>query len=337
MKKTQKRVLGLCGLTAVVAMTAVAATLPWPDASAVETGPVTSVTDTIQLRVVGDKPNVDILSPQSGVTVVSPSQTITFTYEDVGLVTTTVIYTDPDGVEHRYIVAEDDYDYVAGTYTMPLNLAGEGYGYGHYRIEVYGDGFADGAFDSDVVEFGYYPASASIEETPGAGSGESGTGGEGTSGEGGGSEGQNAIGGDYTIHFGYDTESGMGTATEASILITDLSNVDSVKEIPITPFPTNDYRLKFADYGLPSGTYKITVRIFYQYNGKTYYIDYTYTVTYKASTIAIPDTGGLFGNINIAKTDYLVTGLLIFGIVGVCGFTFIVRNNKKTVARKRRR
>ena len=56
MKKTQKKVLGLLGLTTVGVMTAVAATMPGPVASA-----ISNLTDTITVRVVSDAPNVDVL------------------------------------------------------------------------------------------------------------------------------------------------------------------------------------------------------------------------------------------------------------------------------------
>ena len=56
MKKTKKRVLGLLGLVLVIITTIFAAFLPGPEASA--EGGITSVTDTISVRVVGSVPDI---------------------------------------------------------------------------------------------------------------------------------------------------------------------------------------------------------------------------------------------------------------------------------------
>ena len=55
MKKTQKRVLGLLGLSGIVAMTAVAIVMPDPSASATN-----SVVDKINVHVVSAMPDVNI-------------------------------------------------------------------------------------------------------------------------------------------------------------------------------------------------------------------------------------------------------------------------------------
>ncbi|MBR3055988.1 hypothetical protein IKG64_01585 [Candidatus Saccharibacteria bacterium] len=323
MKKTHKRALGLFGLAAVVATTVFAATLPDLEASA-----ITNVEDTITVRVVGNKPDINIISPESGSTVVSPTQDIHFTYEDVDKITIIIVYTDPDGQTHEYLYDEINADYNAGEYSGTIDLSGADYGYGEYEIKIEGEG-AEGVPGTDSIKFSYYPASATIEQTPGTGDGTSG-GQEGTAG--------GSTGGDYTISFKYDTESGLGSATGATILINE--NVNGVagnliKEIPIAAFPTDSYRLILSNYGLPSGDYIITIRIAYQYNGKTYYAYYTYNVSFRVPSREVPNTGSFMGDLNISKTDYLVTGLIVFGIVGVGGFMFVAKKGKKTTRRRR--
>ena len=78
MKKTQKNLLGMFGLSIVVATTVFAACLPGPEASAAG-----SVTDTVTVRVVGDAPKVDITGVDSGSVITDGGQTIDVSYEVV--------------------------------------------------------------------------------------------------------------------------------------------------------------------------------------------------------------------------------------------------------------
>ena len=339
MKKTQKRVVGFCGLAAVVATTVFAATLPGPDASAATQS---GFTDTLNVRVIGEKPLINVTSPTPGKTVVSPVQRVTFTYEGVDNITVKITYTDPDGVTqvipYGSVIQPD---YAPGSFDDVIDLSGMGYGYGDYVITVEGYG-PDGVPSSDSVSFSYYPVNVDIETTPGtpgSDDGGDGTGGGGSDGggtDGGGTDGTGgASGGDYTLNFEYDTESGMAVPIGATVLINNNDDGRLVKEMSVEPFPTDTYRLVFANYGLPSGTYKITVRVAYSYKDKTYYVDYTYIVTYKAASMAVPDTGGILGNLNISKSDYLVTGLIVFGIVGVAGFVSVARRGKKSTSRRK--
>lgn len=325
MKKTHKRIVGVCGLVAVVATTVFAATLPGPEASAATR---TSFTDTLNVRVIGEQPNIDVDKPKSGSTVVSPFQELHFTYEGVGDITIHITYTNPDGVTQTDIYGPVLHtDYTPGEYSDVLDLIGLGYGYGDYVITVEGYG-ADGVPGTESVSFSYYPADVNIEETPGSG--------EEPGGGGGGGDGDDGTeGGDYTFTFEFDDESGLGEVVGADIFINNADSGKLVKEFPVEPFPTDTYRLAFADYGLPSGTYIITIRVGYTYNGNTHYVYYRYTVTYKAGSMKVPDTGGILGNLNISKSDYLATGLIVFGIVGVAGFVCVAKRGKKTTKRRR--
>lgn len=339
MKKTQKRVLGLCGLVLVAATTVFAAALPGPDVSAVEA----QVKDTITVTVIGNKPDINITEPESGETTTSPVQDLRFTYEDVDHITITIIYTNPDGETTEYLYDEFNAGFNPGEYSNVLNLSGENYGYGRYTIKVEGDG-PEGFPGTDEISFSYYPVTADMEQTPGTGGTDTG-GGDGTgpgSSEGGGSSdgsgndgtGGGSTGGDYTIKFDYDDESGLWNAIGATIMINDTDSGKLLKEIGVEPFPTDSYRLILSNYGLPSGNYTITIKIAYEYKGKIYYIYYTYYITYKAPSMKVPDTGGLFGNLNISKTDYLMTGLIVFGVIGLGGFVFIARRGKRTTRRR---
>ena len=46
------------------------------------------------------------------------------------------------------------------------------------------------------------------------------------------------------------------------------------------------------------------------------------------------DTGGLFKNLNISRTDYLVTGIGLFLVVGIGSIVFISKHNRSNKRRK---
>lgn len=118
MKKTQKRVLGFLGLASVVAVTAVAAYLPGPEASA-----TTSVTDTITVRVVGSVPNVTITSIDNGEVITTPRQNFAVNYENVEKLTVKLTHIDLDGNETTYVLDNDrDVDYQPGTEVYNINF-----------------------------------------------------------------------------------------------------------------------------------------------------------------------------------------------------------------------
>ena len=78
MKRRTKQVLGLSGLVGVFAMTAFAATIPAPGASAT----TNSVTDTIQVRVVGTESDVTVKS-NSPEQITEPSYSFTTSYDNM--------------------------------------------------------------------------------------------------------------------------------------------------------------------------------------------------------------------------------------------------------------
>ena len=191
------------------------------------------------------------------------------------------------------------------------------YGYGKYVVTAHGVGYA-GAYDEDMVVFWYLPVYAEVTEDENTGN--------------------------YKVDLDYNADDGSGggggtsTGDVASIEVNVYdSNGNLVKElspIKVTP-PTKSIELPFGDYGLPSGTYTIKISA-YDKNGNELYEPYVITIEYKA--IPVPDTGMFFQNLNISRTDFLVTGLIIFGIVGVGGAIFISKRNKskRTLGRKRR-
>lgn len=307
MKRQKKRILGLLGLVLVAITTIFAAFLPGPEASAAN---ITTVTDNISVRVVGDKPDVNITSPKNGSEFFTPIQSVHINYENVKTVVVTVYYTDKNDVKHVYTLDTIDANYYPGEKDYPLDLFSEDYGYGDYVIEVTGDGLVDGKFDEDLVAFSFYPVygKASEDESDGL----------------------------IYLDLTYDT-----TNEEINKIVINVydENGDLVSAFsPITvESPTDRVELPFADHDLKTGNYTIKITA-YNADGEALYKPYITGIYYE--TLPVPDTGGLFANLNISRADYLITGLLIFFPIAISGLIFVMRgrdNKARAKIRKGRR
>ena len=333
MKKTRKKIIGLFGLAFVVAMTIFAAILPTPETKA--TIPP-STTDTISVRVVGEAPNVEVTGIEQDGVVVTPEQTITTTYENIEKLHLDIKYTDADGVQHEETLLDDvPVDYIAGvsdfvidfttgeysyTYeyyvsdTETQTATGTGqltnYGYGDYVVTASGSGVA-GEPDESTLVFSYYPFDMSVVNNDG----------------------------DVDIDLVYVPDDGTdeteGNVAQIVINIYD-ENGNPVGPSPIVvPAPGTHVDIDLNEYGLPSGTYTIEA-VAYDRNGTMLYKPITRTIIYEAQLIPVPDTCSMMGNLNVSKTDYLITGLIIFGIVGTGGAIFITKHDKKSKAKSRK-
>lgn len=309
MKKTKKRVLGLLGLVLVIITTIFAAFLPGPEASA--EGGITSVTDTISVRVVGSVPDILNVKPINGSVFIYPDQDLSFDYENVEYLTITIRYTDKDDVEHIIPLLEKDdpesfVDYIPGSYSTPLDLLAENYGYGEYRVEIVGIGFND-VKDFETVEFALYPVVGEANE---------------------------ADDGKVYLDLQYDTENENINTIEINIYDENGNLVNVLSPITVNA-PDMRVELPFAENNLPTGNYRIEITA-YNAEGEALYKPYiTY---YYYEMIPVPNTGALFSNLNISRTDYLVTGLIIFFLAAILGIVFIVkgRSNKSRLNKKRR-
>lgn len=160
MKKTKKKVLGLLGLLLVAITTIFAAFLPGPGASA--EGNITTVTDTISVRVVGSQPAVRIIGLDEK-EVVYPDQPFSVEYENIYDASVTLEYINQEGETAIYDLGsftpnyhnEDPEEY-------SLNLSD--YGYGYYLVKVVGNGFGADNIVEDLKAFTYYPVTGEASE-----------------------------------------------------------------------------------------------------------------------------------------------------------------------------
>ena len=201
------------------------------------------------------------------------------------------------------------------------------YGYGRYVVTAKGVGY-DGVYDEDSVVFYYLPVYVSTENDENgdlhlkleydADNG----------GEEGGGEGEG----------GSEEDDGVKKVAKIEIEIRDESGniIPGVSPIvvypPTTDVPLTDY---FNNYDLPSGTYQIWTTA-YDKSGEELYKPYVITIYYDEE-ILVPDTGVISQNLNISKTDYLVTALIAFATVTIPGIFIVMNKSNKTSKKSRKR
>ena len=293
MKETPKKVLGFIGLVLVATMTIFAAFLPTPEALA-----ASSVTDTIVVRVLSGSPDVNISSPPNGSIFVNPNQTIKFDYTKADDVIVTMEKEMPSGSPQVYTLFSGHPYQTPGDESVTIDLSEAIYGYGEYTIYIRGDNGA-GLVDEDVVTFSYVPVSAKVEE-------------------------DEAGKVDVLLDYNEDSEDLdhfiINVYDEEGNLVPGLSGI-------VVEKPLKDVELPFAEKKIPAGTYTIKVGA-YDTNGELIYK--TFDTVFVYDPMKVPNTGGLFKALNISKTDYLITGLIIFFTVGLSGIVFIFKNKKSS-------
>ena len=194
------------------------------------------------------------------------------------------------------------------------------YGYGKYIVTVKGVGY-DGVYDEDSVLFYYLPVYATVNVDD--------------------ITGKHYVNLEYAADDGEAEDGEVLTGEVAKIVINvydkDGKLIEALSPITVLP-PETSVEIPFAAKDLPSGTYKISVSA-YGADGNELYKPYTLTTDYKAAEVpdaGAPDTGGLFHNLNISKEDYLVSGVVVFFVLGIVAFGVVARNKKTDQGKHRR-
>ena len=115
-----------------------------------------------------------------------------------------------------------------------------------------------------------------------------------------------------------------GTGTDGK---TDVYDKDGhlVISIPGGYDPT-DYETLIYMSGLPGGVYPGRIK-FIDGEGSPIGRGIKVRIHWEGEEpIVVPDTGGLFQNLNISREDYLITGAVVFMIIGVVAFGIVKRN-----------
>ena len=336
MKRTHKKIFGLFGLVMVAIVTIFAAFLPSPGTLAADS---THVTDNISVEVVRNNPTIDIRGIQNDSVSPDGRHTATISYREVESITVKFTYTDPDGNVHVTTLPTKMIENVEGEIILSFNtLTGEcnfdgvpgqiaegNYGYGDYLISVEGVGEAGEPVGPKTVSFSTEPIGDGSRIVKEEGAGEDGD-------------------DKYYLEVDYDNGEGEEIPGSAEIdhLVVKIYDEDG-NEVKISPLiiyaPDKRIEVPFAEIG--DGTYRFDITAFDKDGnviGKdpAYSFYYTYVGNHN-EPIPVPntaDTGGMMGNLNISKTDYIITGLIVFGIVGISAAVFISKHDKKTGLKK---
>ena len=283
MRKTQKKFLGLLGLSAVAIMTMVAANMPSQGVSAVST-----ITDTIEVRVIGTTPAVDLTSPADGKEVSFSEFTLNIRYENAVKVIVRQTYID-DGSEK-----------IIAVYNVPDNKVGEIKDvkfavdkYGEYKISA--EAIDDDGTPSpeDYIVFKYLPILASYSVDP--------------------------ITGEYSVKVdsvGYDVYTADFYLDDDFITTQNRTQLENSEEVPLKLKEKGTYHVTIVAKNAEGDTLYVPLVIT---------IDYTPSQVPDAGA---PDTGGMFQNLNISSEDYLTTGLIMFFVLGIVALGIVISGRK---------
>lgn len=302
MKRTPKRILGFLGLILVAAMTLFAAAIPTPEASAVE-----GVTDTIVVRVLPSSPDVNITYPPEGTIFVSPEHTIEFDFSQVDDVLVKLGKKMPDGSIYTYPPFYEGHPaQVPGSDSANIDLSGPEYGFGEYVVIITGTvENSGGMFDEDTISFTYAPVTADVEETDA---------------------------GKVFANLNYDDNNVDLDHFTITVYDENENPVPGLTGI-IVNRPDKRVELPFGS-DIPNGEYTIVIGAIDKRGDLIYK---TYDKVFKYEQVYVPNTGGLFKSLNIAKSDYLITGLIIFFTIGIVGLYFIAKDRKSVKKNTRRK
>ncbi|MBR3319661.1 hypothetical protein IKG06_04160 [Candidatus Saccharibacteria bacterium] len=318
MRNTTKKFLGLVGLALVVFLTIVAYLMPTEGAYADEF----AGRDTLRITVIGqdEYASVVIDSPTTEEPSTSPEVPVTFTYQNASRVNFTLKYYDEDGnpVEaplESYVPEgiDPEHSYASGTATITPNL--RSFGYGIYVLAANAES-PIGDSTGDSIEIEYVPA---ILEQTGA------------------EEGTNDPIVDVTHDEGIKKLEIMPVDENGNPLL------DEPFVINITPDADGNYpsgvvtaTLPFTSNGLTTGEYTLRVTAYNSDDEELYSPRDTYPAEYVQPLAPdVPNTGAFEGGLNIAKSDYIITSLLVFGIASIAALRLAHR--KKTNYRKHTR
>lgn len=304
MRKTKKQLLGLAGLAAVAFLTAVACTIPTPAAAAEKEPPVDNSNVTVQVLVVPDAPFAQTTSPLNESETVDGTPKVTTIYSEVETVyyklyhynTQTKEYEPVDLGEH----AEHSFDYESdrgGTWEFELNL---GENFGQYKLETYVDGY-DGTKNlaTDTIIFYYRALLANLDKGTEANGDPILT-----------VEPNAAV--DKVAVNVYDEDGNPlfvdKDGKEVTIWL-NRSDIDPETGEIVTPLP-------FEKYGAKTGKYSIVVTGYNSSDAIVGMVVLPFNYVRKdPNAPETPNTGSLLSSLNISRADYLITGLLVFGLV----------------------
>lgn len=316
MQKTKKQLLGFAGLVIIAAMTLVACAIPSPDAAALgeaeyadESEEPIDVETNVDVKVVVNEgvARVSFITPTNDSVTTDAIIPVSFSYEEVNRVELYLTYQDENGATQRVNLEEFAPTEAAGTHTFNLDVSRYGYRDFQLHAVAYGN---NGATRDDTVAFSYKAVSSSVEEKPSE-------------------NGDPVIGIEVTddverIEVQIYDEKGnpmfIDKDGKKTPLIIDRKDIDANGKLRIS--------LPFEEYGIAPGNYTGVITAY----GKDDNIISmnTFEIKYAPATPETPNTGStLFKDLNISRLDYILTGLLAFGVVAGFALYLFFRKERR--------
>lgn len=299
MKRKRKNFLGCIGLVLVAAMTVVAYSIPSPDANA-ETADGVTVMVTVNN---GQEPAVHINTPYDSSRTVHNNVDLKISYSNATNISGTVTNTETgDSVSFENATPDPE----SNIYTVDnLDFSAAG-SYDKYSVSVSAtnlNGFAE-----DAISFFYLPVITDIT---------------------GHAENNDPILtlGDKSDEVGYITIQAYKQPENTPLF-------NPVLQYKADEVLGKDITLPFADNNAGDSAYNIEVisytsdeegNIGEQINGPIE----TPTEYVPPEVPEVPDTGAFFTNLNITETDYLITGLIVFFIIGISLIIFMKKSSRR--------
>lgn len=307
---TKKHILGFVGLVGVAAMTAVAYTLPTPDAAAVASASA-EVTYSVEVH---EKAAVTLADSLDGMVFAESPIIIKSNYSETAKLRYYLTYIDASGNQVteqlvRTTCTSGDcssLQYLAGADEFVLDL-NDYAGYGKYQLHVVADGVQ--STNEDYATFEYSAGAPADQGTD---------------------ENGNPIidikvddNVKYVDIQVYDEDGNPLFVDENGNPTPIRVQVDENGHI-ITPLP-------FDQYDIANGKYRIVI-VYYDENGAILYtesMDYFYNSAEQRKELAVPDTGFLgLGNLNFSNPDYWIAGLA--GLTALAGGAYYLSKRAKS-------
>lgn len=313
MRKTKKQLLGLAGLAAVGVMTAVACSLPAPDAAAEAPESGTTGTGDVNLNVTvrNGVNDVKLIQPLDGMVTTDYLVNVEYSYEETEKVNTYIEYRDDNDKIVRKLVNTFVPTETAGRNSFQLNLADYSVKDKDYKLSVESINNQGVPSAADTVSFSY----RAVSTTPGE---------------------STAPNGDPTIDVEVNSE-----IDHFQVQVYD-KNGDPVfvnkdgKEEPLI-YGRDDIDpatgkihidLPFEKYGVQPGEYTGVI-VGYDKNDNVLSMS-TFNISYHPTAPDVPNAGTLMiGDLNISRLDYLLTGLIAFGAVAAFALFIAFRRHRR--------
>lgn len=308
MKKTTKKILGLVGLATVGLMTAIAIGIEPASALDPTSDPADdSASVEINVSVISSiETDGHIQKPLHGSTTANPKIPVEVVYSRALEIHYYLQYENGEVIELPATIFEGQ---PSGIDSWTLDLGQYGHGFGKYTLtaRVHGDIDVE-----DSVQFEYRSVSVDdgIYEKDGIKTDDD---------------------GQITLHV--DTDSKVTTVKF------ELQDLDGNPVVGIDGQPIvltygvgeiNPLEIDFGAFGIPQGEYRFRITGYDAAGTQVGDVYYLYVHFWAANLPLVPNTGGsIFAGLNLSRSDYLTSGLIIFGLAAVIGFVFLRRRHSR--------